>query len=57
MDRRERRYHEKLATPDVTIADLVGEIDLIKHAEGRHLANEDVMHFGLIPAAIAASSA
>ena len=46
---RERRYHEKLATPDVTIADLVGEIDLIKHAEGRHLANEDVMHFGLIP--------
>ncbi len=46
---RERRYHEKLATPDVTIADLIGEIDLIKHAEGRHLANEDVMHFGLIP--------
>ncbi len=46
---RERRYHEKLATPDVTIADLIGEVDLIKHAEGRHLANEDVMHFGLIP--------
>lgn len=46
---REQRYHEKLATPDVTIADLVGEIDLIKHAEGRHLASEDVMHFGLIP--------
>jgi magnesium chelatase subunit I len=46
---RERRYHEKLATPDVTIADLIGEIDLIKHAEGRHLASEDVMHFGLIP--------
>lgn len=43
------RYHEKLATPDVTIADLIGEIDLIKHAEGRHLASEDVMHFGLIP--------
>ncbi|MBL8850977.1 MAG: sigma 54-interacting transcriptional regulator, partial [Planctomycetaceae bacterium] len=36
-------------TPDVTIADLIGEVDLIKHAEGRHLANEDVMHFGLIP--------
>jgi magnesium chelatase subunit I len=33
----------------VTIADLIGEVDLIKHAEGRHLANEDVMHFGLIP--------
>ncbi|MGD9856548.1 MAG: AAA family ATPase [Planctomycetaceae bacterium] len=46
---RDQRYHEKLATPDVTIADLIGEIDLIKHAEGRHLANEDVMHFGLIP--------
>ena len=43
------RYHEKLATPDVTIADLVGEVDLIKHAEGRHLSSEDVMHFGLIP--------
>ena len=46
---RDDRYHEKLATPDVTIADLIGEVDLIKHAEGRHLANEDVMHFGLIP--------
>ena len=46
---RDRRYHEKLATPDVTIADLIGEIDLIKHAEGKHLASEDVMHFGLIP--------
>src|SRR5262245_37575245 len=46
---REKRYHEKLATPDVTIADLIGEIDLIKHAEGRHLSSEDVMHFGLIP--------
>jgi magnesium chelatase subunit I len=46
---RERRYHEKLATPDVTIADLLGEVDLIKHAEGRHLSSEDVMHFGLIP--------
>lgn len=45
----EQRYHEKLATPDVTIADLIGEVDLIKHAEGRHLASEDVMHFGLIP--------
>lgn len=46
---RSERYHEKLATPDVTIADLIGELDLIKHAEGRHLSNEDVMHFGLIP--------
>lgn len=46
---RDRRYHEKLATPDVTIADLIGEVDLVKHAEGRHLSSEDVMHFGLIP--------
>jgi len=46
---REKRYHEKLATPDVTIADLIGEVDLIKHAEGRHLDSEDVLHFGLIP--------
>src|SRR5689334_22021980 len=46
---REARYHEKLATPDVTIADLIGEIDMIKHAEGRHLADEMTMHFGLIP--------
>lgn len=46
---REERYHEKLATPDVTIADLLGEIDLVKHAEGRYLSDEEVMHFGLIP--------
>ncbi|WP_435017358.1 sigma 54-interacting transcriptional regulator [Tundrisphaera sp. TA3] len=46
---REDRYHEKLATPDVTIADLVGEVDMIKHAEGRYLSSELTMHFGLIP--------
>src|SRR5205823_6338026 len=46
---REARYHEKLATPDVTIADLIGEIDMIKHAEGRYLSDELTMHFGLIP--------
>jgi magnesium chelatase subunit I len=46
---RDRRYHEKLATPDVTIADLIGEIDMIKHAEGRYLSSELTMHFGLIP--------
>jgi magnesium chelatase subunit I len=45
----EQRYHEKLATPDVTIADLLGEIDMIKHAEGRYLSSELTMHFGLIP--------
>jgi magnesium chelatase subunit I len=46
---REDRYHEKLATPDVTIADLIGEIDLVKHAEGRYLSDESTMHYGLIP--------
>jgi magnesium chelatase subunit I len=46
---RSRRYHEKLATPDVTIADLIGEIDLVKHAEGRYLSDEATIHFGLVP--------
>ena len=46
---RNKRYQEKLATPDVTIADLIGEIDLIKYAEGKNLASEEIMHFGLIP--------
>jgi magnesium chelatase subunit I len=46
---RDDRYHEKLATPDVTIADLIGEVDMIKHAEGRYLSSELTMHFGLIP--------
>jgi len=46
---RDERYHEKLATPDVTIADLIGEVDMIKHAEGRYLSSELTMHFGLIP--------
>src|SRR4051794_41137918 len=46
---REHRYQEKLATPDVTIADLIGEVDMIKHAEGRYLSSELTMHFGLIP--------
>lgn len=46
---RDQRYQEKLATPDVTIADLIGEIDMIKHAEGRYLSSDLTMHFGLIP--------
>ena len=46
---KEDRFTEKLATPDVTISDLIGEIDLVKHARGKELSNEDVMHFGLIP--------
>ncbi|MHC4550057.1 MAG: AAA family ATPase [Planctomycetota bacterium] len=47
---REERYREKLATPDVTIADLLGDIDPIKAAARRlSLADEDVLHFGIIP--------
>ena len=46
---RDRRYGEKLATPDMTIADLIGEVDLVKHAEGRYLSDESTMHYGLIP--------
>jgi magnesium chelatase subunit I len=45
----DRRYAEKLATPDVSIADLIGEIDPIKVAEGRYLADEETIHYGLIP--------
>ncbi len=46
---RDRRYGEKLATPDITIADLIGEVDPIKVAEGRYLADESTIHYGLIP--------
>jgi magnesium chelatase subunit I len=46
---REQRYGEKLATPDTTIADLIGEVDPIKVAEGRYLSDELVIHYGLIP--------
>jgi len=48
---RDRRYAEKLATPDITIADLIGEVDPIKVAEGRYLSDELTLHFGLIPRA------
>jgi len=46
---RDDRYVEKLATPDVSIADLIGDVDPIKVAQGRSLADEDTMHFGLVP--------
>ena len=46
---RERRYSEKLATPDISIADLIGEIDPIKVAEGLHLSDELAIHYGLVP--------
>lgn len=47
---REKRYQEKLATPDVTIADLIGDLDPIKAArEKRDLSDEEVIHYGIIP--------
>jgi magnesium chelatase subunit I len=46
---RERRYGEKLATPDTTIADLIGEVDPIKVAEGRYLSDELTIHYGMLP--------
>ncbi len=45
---RDQRYGEKLATPDITIADLIGEVDPIKVAEGRYLSDELTIHYGLI---------
>ena len=46
---REKRYGEKLATPDITISDLIGEVDPIKVAEGRYLSDELTIHYGMIP--------
>ncbi len=46
---RDRRYGEKLATPDITIADLIGEVDPIKVAEGRYLSDELTIHYGMVP--------
>ena len=46
---RDDRYGEKLATPDTSIADLIGEVDPIKVAEGRYLCDELTLHYGLVP--------
>ena len=46
---RSKRYGEKLATPDTSIADLIGEVDPIKVAEGRYLSDELTLHYGLVP--------
>jgi magnesium chelatase subunit I len=48
---RSRRFAEKLATPDTSIADLIGEVDPIKVAEGRYLSDELTLHYGLVPRA------
>ena len=46
---RDARFGEKLATPDTSIADLIGEVDPIKVAEGRYLSDELTLHYGLVP--------
>jgi magnesium chelatase subunit I len=46
---REDRFGEKLATPDTSIADLIGEVDPIRVAEGRYLSDELTLHYGLVP--------
>ena len=46
---RNDRYAEKLATPDTSIADLIGEVDPIKVAEGRYLSDELTIHYGMVP--------
>jgi len=46
---REDRFAEKLATPDTSVADLIGDVDPIRVAEGRYLADELTIHYGLIP--------
>lgn len=48
---RSERYAEKLATPDTSVADLVGDVDPVKVAEGRSLGDPETIHFGLVPRA------
>jgi magnesium chelatase subunit I len=46
---RSERYAEKLATPDTSVADLIGDVDPMKVAEGRSLGDPETIHFGLVP--------
>jgi magnesium chelatase subunit I len=46
---RSQRYGEKLATPDTSVGDLVGDVDPIKVAEGRSLGDPETVHYGLVP--------
>ncbi|MGH3508965.1 MAG: magnesium chelatase, partial [Nocardioidaceae bacterium] len=46
---RDERYAEKLATPDTSVADLIGDVDPMRVAEGRRLGDPETIHFGLIP--------
>src|SRR5258707_1831012 len=47
--RRDQRYGEKLATPDTSVGDLIGDIDPVKVAEGRTLGDPETIHYGLVP--------
>jgi magnesium chelatase subunit I len=46
---RDERFAEKLATPDISVSDLIGDVDPMKVAEGRYLSDELTVHFGLVP--------
>jgi magnesium chelatase subunit I len=46
---RSERYAEKLATPDTSVADLIGDVDPVKVAQGRSLGDPETIHFGLVP--------
>ena len=48
---RSERYTEKLATPDTAVADLIGDVDPVKVAEGRSLGDPETIHYGLVPRA------
>ncbi len=48
---RSERYAEKLATPDTSVADLIGDVDPVKVAEGRSLGDPETIHYGLVPRA------
>jgi magnesium chelatase subunit I len=48
---RDVRYAEKLSTPDISVADLIGEVDPVKVAEGRYLSDELTIHYGMLPRA------
>ncbi|NIH80548.1 ATP-binding protein [Amycolatopsis viridis] len=48
---RDDRYTEKLATPDTSVGDLIGDVDPVKVAEGRSLGDPETIHFGLVPRA------
>ena len=50
------RYGEKLATPDTSVGDLIGDINPVKVAEGRTLGDPETIHFGLVPGPTGASS-